>query len=568
MAKQVFKQYNQDQYLLFPPSLDELIPQSHFVRFINSAVESLDIKPIILSYKGGGTSSYHPLMMIKIIVYAYLNKIYTCRKIAKVLSENIHFMWLSAMTYPDFHTINNFRIRLKDYIDNIFASLLEILSEEGYINLKDYFIDGTKIEANANKHSHVWKKNTLRYKENTNERIQALLDHIEKLNCEENEKYGDSNLEEFGENKDLNSNDLKQKIQDFKQIIDQKTQKDDLDKEQKKKVCQTKQMIKKLEKEELPKLEKYEEQEKNLNGRNSYSKTDLEATFFRMKDQRLLPAYNVLLGTENQFIINYSVHQNAGESGLFVAHMEKLKGLIDNLPERAVGDSAYGSLENYDYLEENSIENYLKYNTFYKECSKNYIKNPFNKDNFTYCFTEDYYICPNQKKLTFKEEKQYISDNGYESEIRIYQCEDCSSCPYADKCKKGKSNRSIQINRALERHKYYAKSNLISEEGINLRKRRNVDVETVFGQIKHNMGYRRFILRGLEKVNLEMGILAIGHNLQKMFKEKLQEAIANAVQMKDEIKNKISRKRFSLIRFFEKIIKFLEYREAVSIYTF
>jgi transposase len=104
-----FKPYSMEQMSLLPPSLEELIPEHHLVRVVNRVVEELDLAPLLAKYKGGGASSYHPKMMLKVIVYAYTQKIYSSRKMEKALWENIGFMWLSGGNRPDFHTLNNFR---------------------------------------------------------------------------------------------------------------------------------------------------------------------------------------------------------------------------------------------------------------------------------------------------------------------------------------------------------------------------------------------------------------------------------------------------------------------------
>lgn len=142
--------------LSLPIQIDSLIPENHLVRIVNSTIENIDITSLIAKYKGGGTSSFNPIMMTKVIVYAYSQRIYSSRRIAKALRENINFMWLSGGNKPDHRTINTFRSSIiKDVIDDVFASVVEFLVEEKYVNFENYFLDGTKIEANANKYTHV-----------------------------------------------------------------------------------------------------------------------------------------------------------------------------------------------------------------------------------------------------------------------------------------------------------------------------------------------------------------------------------------------------------------------------
>src|SRR3989337_4139452 len=154
-----FKLYIQAQRSLVPPSWDELIPANHQVRVVNRAVERIDIEPLLKKYKGGGTSSYHPRMMLKVLVYAYTQRIYSSRQIAKALRENVNFLWLSGGNRPDFRTVNGFRgEKMKGVIEEVFTAVLELLVEEGYVKLENYFVDGTKIEANANRHKGRWAK--------------------------------------------------------------------------------------------------------------------------------------------------------------------------------------------------------------------------------------------------------------------------------------------------------------------------------------------------------------------------------------------------------------------------
>lgn len=219
-GKITFKAYSMEQLRLLPPSLDELIPAEHLVRVVNRVVDELDIEPLLAKYKGGGTSSYHPRMMLKVIVYAYTQKIYSSRKIEKALWENIGFMWISGGNKPDFHTINNFRgDTLKEVVRKVFASLMEWLVEEGYVKMENYFVDGTKVGANSNPHKVVWAKRTKRYKEKLQQQIETLLDEIEQVNECENEEYGEENLEELGEHSHITAEKLKQKVAELNEAL-------------------------------------------------------------------------------------------------------------------------------------------------------------------------------------------------------------------------------------------------------------------------------------------------------------------------------------------------------------
>lgn len=506
-SKQVFKPYRQDQVMLLPPSLEELIPANHLVRVVNRTIDGLNLDPLLSTYEGGGASAYHPKMMLKVLVYAYLSKLYSSRRIAKALREDVNAMWLSGMQRPDFRTINLFRSgRLKDVIDQVFSSMVLFLIDNKYIDLHEYFVDGTKLRADNNRHKVVWAKNTKRYKDNAQRKIKELLQHIESVNDQENERYGDNDLEELGEHTTLTSEDVKEQVARLNKMITQTAP-----------PKRTAKAVKELQTTLLPKLEKYEQQEKTLAGRNSYAKTDPDATVFRTKDDQLLPAYNLLLGTQRQFIVNYSFHQQKGsETDGFIAHLARLYQSLGCYPTLIMGDSAYGSEENYHFLANNSIGNYLKYNTFHLEDKKKYRTNPYRKENFVYDPATDTYTCSQGRSLAFKELKHSTTDNGYRTTVRLYQCLDCQNCPVAHLCKRGEGNRTIQINPTLEAYRAQARANLNSERGIALRKQRGVDVEPPFGHIKFNQGYDRCRLRGEPKVNVEIGLLSIAHNTKKI----------------------------------------------------
>ncbi len=265
-----------------PPSYEEMIPVDHLVRVVNKAVEEIDVSALLAQYKGGGTSSYHPKMLLKVLVYAYAERIYSSRRIAKALREHIHFMWISGGSRPDFRTINDFRSsRMKAVIEEVFTAELEYLVAEGDVKLEHYFLDGTKIEADANKHKVVWAKRRENYHRRVQEQIKELLKQIEQANEEEQAEYGDDDLEELGGNGQLDENSelLKKKIAELNEKLRKRNQ-------PKKDTRPARQALKKLAEDCLVRLEKYEQQETTLAGRSSYAKTDPDASSMRMKEDR------------------------------------------------------------------------------------------------------------------------------------------------------------------------------------------------------------------------------------------------------------------------------------------
>ena len=225
------------------------------------------------------------------------------------------------------------------------------------------------------------------------------------------------------------------------------------------------------------------------------------------------------MGTENQFVIGYSLHRRAGDTACMIDHLEHLKEQLGHIPKTIVADAGYGSEENYAYLEDIESEAYVKYNTFHCEQKKSYKLDPVNIANWTYNEESDSYTCVDGRNLDFRYEKKEKSKLGFESRVRIYGCEDCSGCPHQKKCTKSDDaakNRFIYINPSRDAYRKRAAKRLTSDEGIELRRRRATDVETVFGNIKSNHRFSRFTFRGITKTTLEFGLVALGHNLRKL----------------------------------------------------
>jgi transposase len=519
----VFKPYVMNQVALMPPSYEEKIPANHLVRVVNEAIEEIDVSSLLAQYKGGGTSSYHPKMLLKVLVYAYAEKIYSSRRIAKALRENLYFMWISGENQPDFRTINDFRgSRMKAVIAEVFSEVLEYLVAGGHVQLEHYFLDGTKIEADANQHKVVWAKRRENYQKRVQEQIQELLKQIERTNAEEQAEYGDKDLEELGESgpKEMDSELLQKTIDRINQKLRQQSR-------TKKDTRPARNVLKKLEGDCLVRLKKYEQQAKTLKGRNSYARTDPDASCMRMKEDRGAekpwpkPAYNVQIGTEGQFVVGFSVHGRAGDTACLIPHLENLRTHLGRLPKNVITDAGYGSEENYAYLEQHSVGNYLKYNTFYQDThhfrkAELLRKRQFRAENFPYDPDQDEFICPANQRLSFQFTSRYTTENGYQTDRRLYECKQCSQCPLKGECTRAKGNRKIRISfRLLEYHRQ-ARTNLTNETGQRLRAARSTDVEPVFGIIKQNMGFRRFHLRGHEKVNAEWGLVSIAHNMKKL----------------------------------------------------
>jgi len=504
-GKVIFKAYQQDQISILPPSLEEMIESNHPVRIVNSVIDQINLKPLEKQYKGGGTSSYSPRMLLKVLVYSYLRNIYSSRKMEEMTKENIHMMWLSGMSHPDHHTINRFRSeRLKECLREIFSQVVMMLLDAGQLSLKELYIDGTKLEANANKYTFVWGRSIKKSKERIKEQLQELWDYTQKI--AEEEKLDNTEIK-YGE---IDSEKVKETIEKINELLKEK--------EVSQKIKQKLSYAKK----HWPKnLDKYKEQEAILKKRNSYSKTDKDATFMRMKEDhmkngQLKAGYNVQISSNNQYVVNYSIHQKPGDTTTLPSHMEEHKAMYGENPEVVVADAGYGSEENYTYLENNEVEAYIKYNTFDKEQKKTRKEEkPFSPEKLRFDKEKDCFYCPTGQMMHRIGEKRKRSENNYERLLVQYQAQNCEGCSIRGVCHNQKGNRIIEISHVGNYLRKKAKDKLESETGIYYRKKRCADVEPVFANVKHNKNFKRFLLRGIEKVTVEIGLVTMAHNLSK-----------------------------------------------------
>jgi hypothetical protein len=343
------------------------------------------------------------------------------------------------------------------------------LVEKGIITLKEAYLDGTKIEANANRYTFVWGRSITKSKERIKKQLNELWTYAESVAREELENNEPDGFERVDQESILRTIESIDKALKGRQV-DKKV----------------KQKLDYARKNWPANLKKYEQQEKTLGNRNSYSKTDPDATFMRMKEDHMLngqlkPGYNWQISTENQYILGYTIHQTTNDTNTLQLHMESLKESLGKMPETLVADAGYGSEENLLYDEKN-----------------------------------DSYTCPMGQQMDFIKEKIKITENGFRQIKRLYQAQNCNGCPMRNACNKSKGDRVIEINQRLNHYKSITKERLTSERGIKYRSKRPVDVEAVFGITKGNRNYRKFLLRGLEKVEIETGLLALSNNLRKV----------------------------------------------------
>jgi transposase len=513
-----YKPYEQHQVFLIPPSVDELIPTDHLVRMVNGIIDEMGIEKLLRKYQaGGGASRYHPIMMAKVFVYGYMTKVCSSRMLAKAVRENVMFMWLAGNQKPDFRTLNDFRGKLlKGVMEEIFVTAVKMLAAKGYIKLENYFVDGTKIESASGRYTFVWKKAVETNDRKLDAKLRAYIQMAEQVWEDEDGEYGDRDLEELGGKEVYTSAEVKELAGILRERLEQ------LDDEESKK--KLKKDLKTIEKDYLPRKRKYEKAKRICGKRNSYSKTDPDATFMRMKEDhmrngQLKPGYNVQIGTENGFVVGYDLFPNPTDTKTLKPHLRRQAKRLGVKPKTVIADAGYGGEENYAYLENRRTKAVIKYSMYLKEQSRKWKQDKFKTDNWEYNAEEKYYVCPNGKRLLFKETRKRKTDSGYPVTVEKYECESCKYCRLKKQCTRAKGNRTIERYERWLKLKKKARQVLEDDQYIELRKQRSVEVETVFGQIKGNLGYRRFLLRGTAKVSTEWGLLALGYNLKQIYRK-------------------------------------------------
>lgn len=510
MAKLHFRPYIPNQTVLFPQRIDENISENAPVRIVNAIVDHLNLDNFKKLYKETGRCPYHPKMMLKVIFYAYMNNIYSCRKIEQLLLRDIHYIWLAGYEKPDFITINRFRNRVKEEINNVFTQLVLILADKGLVSLDVEYIDGTKVESKANKYTFVWRKTVERNRAKLMDKIRVLLAQVDEAIAQEN-SVKDLPVE-------FTPATLSEIVDELKEALEHEPQTSD--KEEKKARREKKKQIKELEA-HRDKLVGYEHHLDIMEERNSYSKTDPDATFMRMKEDAMnngqtKPGYNLQIAAENQFITDFAFFPNPTDTLTLIPFLHSFRGRYNKLPSTAVADSGYGSEENYRFMDENGIEAFVKYNFFHKEQRPRYVPNPFHPESLYYNAEEDYYVCPMGQRMIRIGTKRDKTASGYLTQSARYKAQRCEGCPLRGSCFKARGNRIIEVNHRLNEYKRQARERLTSQEGIKHRGRRCIEPEAVFGQMKYDMAYRRFRHTGKDKVTMDFAFFAIAFNIKKM----------------------------------------------------
>ena len=517
----MFKNYTMNQIVL-PLDLEMKLQENDIAFHVHHLVESIPHEVFEPFLRNEGCPAYHPRMMLKIILCAYSQSVFSGRKIEALLKDSIRMMWLAQGYEPSYRTINRFRVQpeVKEVIRECFVQFRCQLVEEKLIDQEAIFIDGTKIEANANKFTFVWKKSIEKYHasliEKSNELYTELLksEIIPEIERETSEQLSVEELAQLVQKVDEVVTEYDKQIEATSDIPERKA----LRAERK----YPKQVRKKLI-DFLLRKQKYQQDLETFGTRNSYSKTDTDATFMRMKDDymkngQLKAGYNVQIATEGQYTLAYSLFSNPTDTRTLIPFLDKIEQHYFELPKHIVADAGYGSEQNYnDILSNRKREALITYNLYLKEQKKKYKQNIFNPDNWEYEEETDTYTCPNQKRLTFQHYSIRHDRTGFERKFKIYECEDCFGCPFRSSCTKAKegNNRKLMVNEKWEQQKEYVRSKLSEEKTGAIYRKRKIDVEPVFGFLKANLRFTRFSVRGKSKVENEMGFALLAVNLRK-----------------------------------------------------
>ena len=503
--------------LKLPLNTEYMIPKDESVRLLSQVVEEMDLKELYQTYFRIRKNQATPKQMLKIMLYAYMNHYYSTRRIESACRRDINFMYLlEGAPAPDYSTIARFRsLHFAPAAEKIMAEMTEFLADNGELSLENLFVDGTKLEAAANKYTFVWKKSVTRNQKKLMDKIPDFVLQVEK---------------DFGI-KILYKSEVK--------IYHLKKLRKKLRKIQKEEniifvhgVGKRKSVIQKT----LEKLDEYLERLKQYNqylhiagDRNSFSKTDHDATFMRMKEDamkngQLKPAYNVQFGIDAEYIVWISAGPQCTDTTMLIPFLESLQGNLKRIYEKIIADSGYESEENYLYLEKHGQLAFIKPSNYEISKTRKYKTDISRKENMSYDSINDVYLCSNGKKLKVSGTKKSKSKTGYQSEKTCYTCEDCSNCQLKTKCIKGRNcnteieerTKHLEISKLFQEKRGKSLERILSDEGTELRMNRSIQSEGAFGEVKQDMGFRRFLCRGKQNILTECILLGISHNVNKL----------------------------------------------------
>ena len=465
MAK--FKPYIAEQLMLFPNSISEYVPKSHLARIVDKVVEYLDTTNLENKYSDLGQNTYHPKILIKLLFYGYALGERSGRMISRRTETDTAYIYLAQMYKPDFRTINDFRKNNIEEISSYFIGIVRLCKELGLIKIGQINIDGTKIKANAANRLSKNKDDYEQWLNRIDQKIKNVLSEADQTDAEEDALYGDKRADELPD--DINTEEkLKNKL---KQV-----------------------------------LKRFENTEDKIN------LTDPDAKFMKGGNGKISANYNCQTAvTENQLIAAAEVTTKANDRASLEPMVKAAEETLAEPLKEVAADSGYSSYENYEYLSKNNKTGYIPDQNLAKVQRQEYDK--YHQENFKYDSAQDVYLCPEAKKLTpYKIRRKNAPYRRWRQVI--YKASDCPGCPSKAHCTTQPQRTIARDDRRLLLDQM--RQRLLSIEGREKYKKRLCTVEPVFGNIKHNLGFRYFLLRTLKKVKGEFKLMCIGHNLKKM----------------------------------------------------
>ena len=507
---------NQSGYQLkLPLNIETIIPEDDSVRLLSQFVEAMDLTDLYSTYER--INSVSPRTLLKIVLYSYMNGDYSSRSMELNCKRDINFMFLlEGAPAPDHATFARFRsIHFAPCAKRILAEMSNVLFDLGEISGETIFIDGTKIEAAANKYTFVWKKAVTK---NQTKLLIKLADFV--AECEQ--LYGFKMVS--GDTiKMKHVKKLRKKLYALKEsenvifvhgIGKRKTP--------------LQKSIETLE-DYLSRLKKYNQQIHICGGRNSYSKTDHDAAFMRMKEDamgngQLKPAYNLQHGVDSEYITWLTIGPQPTDTTTLIPFLKDAQEHLKFKYKNITADAGYESEENYVFLEANGQLSYIKPANYEISKTRKYRNDIGKIENMEYDAESDVYICRNAKRLTTDYVRHSKSKTGYVSEKTVYKCEDCSGCPYKAECIKGNNcktpleerTKTLHVSKTFLKYRQEDLERILSGEGIVYRMNRSIQAEGSFGDIKQDMQFRRYVSRGTSNVLAESILLAMARNINKL----------------------------------------------------
>lgn len=511
--------------MIISSDYEEKIPENEPVVLLCEEMERLDYSRLNEAYsRDGRKPAVTPKVMFMILVFAYMNNIYSSREIEKACKFDIRFMYiLQNERVPDHNTISRFRSkRLEGVIEDIFNQFVLRLQNKGELSCENIFIDGTKIEACANRYTFVWKKSVEKNRDRLLTKVAVLMSSVkDSFNICINENRSKLHML----NQLINKLEKARKEANIEFVYGRGHKKTDLQK-----FYETAQ-------EYRSKLLEYMTHLKKMGTRNSYCKTDNDATFMRMKEDhmrngQLKPAYNVQAGVDSGYVVGIQISQERSDSNTLIPFLKMSERELGFKYENVVADAGYDSEENFVYLSKNKQEAYIKPATYERSKTRRYKNDIGLAENMYYSSSCNLYICQNDRPLYYEYEKQSKTKSGYIRSTSVYKSESCEGCPYKEKCiKTGNCKTPIEertkhlyVSRTHTYYKEKAQEMITSEKGRQLRMNRSIQVEGFFGVIKEDMRFRRFLTRGMVKVGIEMKLLGMAFNILKYHHKKQQNA--------------------------------------------